>query len=57
MSSVVVHLEVHVLDWRSGLWCDRCLLPSAVEVTIALVSADSLKVMRTINRTVCPECE
>ncbi len=51
MPTLVVHLEAHVV--ARGVWCDRCLLPSAVTVVVALRDNPT----RTVSRMrSCADC-
>lgn len=56
MAAVIVQFEVHVLDERTGLWCDHCALPSVIEVDVALVAPTSLTVVARDTASVCTDC-
>lgn len=57
MANIVVTLEAHTLDIRTGLWCDSCALPSVVEADIALVWQRSLRVFGRFTKSICMECD
>ena len=52
----VVRLEVHETDVRPGLWCDRCLLPSVVELDQAFVVSATLRVIGRQTVRWCEDC-
>lgn len=51
-----VRLETHVLDVERGVWCEHCLLPSAIKATAAIVSSHTLHVLARVAGCYCPEC-
>lgn len=55
--AVVVELEVHTIDVRTGLWCDVCSLPSRVEADMLIVGRQSLRVIARKTGSMCPEHE
>lgn len=54
--AIVVQFEVHVIDRRTGLWCDTCALPSVVEVDAALVNHRTLTVIARSTCWTCTDC-
>ncbi len=55
-ATVVLPIEAHVLDTRTGEWCDRCALPSVVEVDVALVGSHSLRIIGRYTGSLCSDC-
>lgn len=55
--AVVVELEVHTVDVRTGLWCETCQLPSVIEADMVIVSGDTLKVIARKTGAMCTEHE
>lgn len=55
--AVVVELEVHTIDVRTGLWCDTYQLPSRVEADMVIVGSKSLRVIGRKTGSLCPEHE
>lgn len=49
-------LEVHVIDRRTGVWCDHCLLPSVVEIDASLVNPSTLHVLARSTCWACHDC-
>ena len=41
-------------ETETGVWCERCALPSAVRIVGVVGSGDSVLV--TVTSTGCPEC-
>lgn len=50
----MITLWAHHLGHDTGQWCDRCQLPSAVEVTVALESSSGP--VSVLAATVCVDC-
>jgi hypothetical protein len=53
---VVIELECHVLGVDHGVWCDDCLLPSAVTVRYVIAGRRSLRVVARGEFTRCVDC-
>lgn len=54
-SCVVVPLElVRYGPPEHGVWCDRCLLPSAARQRLAVVSG--MSILAVVDVTVCEDC-
>lgn len=51
-----ITIEAHTLDTRTGEWCDSCALPSRVEVDVAIVASDSLRVLARATGSLCATC-
>lgn len=50
-------LEVHTMgDPDTGVWCDRCLLPSALRISFVMVHRSTLSAGPRMSVEVCPEC-
>ena len=49
-------IEAHPVETRTGLWCDTCMLPSAVCVTVAIAASDSLRVLGRVIGEHCEGC-
>jgi len=50
-------LEVHPTIVELAQWCDTCALPSATRIKIAVVDAQSLKIVgRFTDLTICEGC-
>lgn len=56
MPARTITLEVHELDSRTGQHCDRCHAFATVEVDIALVASDSLRVLTRATGSLCTIC-
>jgi len=56
MASTSISFEVHVIDKRTGVWCDACALPSVVEVDATLVHASTLAVAARRTCWLCTDC-
>jgi hypothetical protein len=51
-------VTIHVIPWgetRTGIWCEKCLLPSAIEQDV-LFSAERCTVGRR-TFVICTRCE
>lgn len=57
VSTGAIVIETHIVDWRRGIWCDRCNLSTAVDIDVALVHAESLRTVGTRTVTVCTHCD
>lgn len=50
--NVVLRVELGTL--RTGLWCDRCLLPSRVGVDAMMLGRSGVQTIATVSR--CRDC-
>ncbi len=57
MASTVYTFEAHPVETRTGIYCPRCLLPTAVSVTVAIAASDSLQVLARATGEHCPSCD
>lgn len=54
MGDAVFHLDAVVLESATGLWCERCALPSAARVS-TLILLDG-KPFQVATSTLCEDC-
>lgn len=54
---MIVTIEAHELTTRTGLWCERCGTHSATSTDVALVAADSLRVLTHATGEHCASCD
>ncbi len=55
MASVTVTFHLVQSEPRTGLWCDRCALPSRAEVDVTAISYYGVAETRTVG--VCTEAD
>lgn len=51
-----IPIEIHALDPITGKWCERCSLPSGIEVPLRLVDLRTLQVISRSSWAQCQEC-
>lgn len=57
MREIVMRVEAHVVDRVNGTWCDDCALPSAVDATILVADAKTLRSIGKATRyRMCDDC-
>lgn len=49
-------LELHPVDVEPGAWCQACLLPSAVRVSMVAVDSRSLQPVMRCTVLACEQC-
>jgi len=51
-----VVIELHMLDYETGLWCPTCALPSVCQLSVATVDPEDLRMFGRLVWRVCDDC-
>lgn len=52
-AEVTINIEPHVLDVRTGIWCDHCGFPSIIEADVAIALSETLRVISWCTYRAC----